>query len=412
MKISKRRVMILIITLCACQWLAIFKTGKFIYKADLINLTTIAFSLLFLTFMSFKPALQKKWAGKYRIWVIGSIVLWFIECVNSTFNYMQYGQGFMSAVSASFGSLVVISLFPLCYLQEKIRDEDYLKKTLKILGFWAALFSIVQVFLYTYNIILFDISGASNRYGTLRFGIAGYMVSIALLITFFDWINNRRKEDLIAFVVETTFLFYAQKTRTEIMYILLAIYFVAVLFLKNQNFKILLIFIGVIGLIVAVSSGFIDSYVSELGADAGVNMRFETIKYYMEQFYQHPILGMGYIKTNTSNPILYGLLYGRGQYAGYFYRDDVGIIGVINEKGICGLIWYCSLLLLMLKQTIALYKDNKRENVWLLSIWIYLAICSINIIWVNNLRMATLMCVVAMVQHYYCRMMRMKKHNG
>ena len=154
----------------------------------------------------------------------------------------------------------------------------------------------------------------------------------------------------------------------------------------------------------ATVSGFASSFLSELDSDVGINMRFETINFYMQQFYKHPVLGMGFIRSSTTNTTLYGLLYGCGQYAGYFYRDDVGIIGVINERGICGIIWYCSALILMLGQIISLYRYNKKKNVWMLCMWVYILICSINIIWVNSLRITSLTIVIALVQHYYYRM--------
>lgn len=400
-KISTTKVMMVIIMLCACQWMAIFHTGNFIYKADLINLTTIIISTLFIVLLSFRPVVQKRWTGKYGIWVLFSIMLWAIECINSFLSYSGYGQSLINTLSASFGSLAVIALYPMCYLQEKTSDKDYLKKIIKALGCLAAIFTIIQVFLYDYGIVIFDISGTSIRNGTLRFSIAGYVVSIAFIITVFDWIKTRKTSDLIIAVVEIVFLVFAQKTRTEIMYLLFTIYFVAILFLKRKNIKILLAILGGCAAIVAIGSGFVETYISELGSDAGVSMRLETIRYYMQQFVEHPLLGMGYIQPGTSNSILYGFLYGNGRYAGYFYRDDVGLIGVMNEKGILGLIWYVSLMVLMLKQILSMYKRDKKEYVWMLAIWFYITMCSVNIIYVNSLRLTTLLSIVAMIQHYY-----------
>lgn len=393
--------MILIIALCVCQWFGIFKTGNFIYKADLINISTIFISIVIIIILSFEPILQKKTIGKYRFWIVGTILLWIFECVNSAINYAKYGQSFFDTIAASFGILSIISLLPLCYLQEKIRDKNYLKNLIKNLGFVAALLSIVQVFLYDYNIIFLDISGSSTRYGSLRFSVAGYMVSISVIITLFDWIKTKRGVDLVKTIIEIIFLIYAQKTRTEIIYVILAVYFVSILFLKNKNAKVLLFILGILALFMSTASGFTSSFLAELDSDAGINMRFETINFYMKQFYDHPILGMGFIRSSTNNATLYGLLYGSGRYAGYFYRDDVGIIGVINEKGILGIIWYCLVLILILKQVIFLYRFDKKENVWMLCIWVYILICSINIIWVNNLRIASLSIIIALIQHYY-----------
>ena len=242
-----------------------------------------------------------------------------------------------------------------------------------------------------------DIGSASLRYGSLRLSVASYIVSFALFISIFDFINTKNKTDFINIIVCSFFFFYAVKTRTEIMYIISTIYIIIILFIKKRNFKIIMIMLGLIIFGTLLLSGFFSNYYSSLENDDGVNMRFYTIDYYTEQIKEKPILGMGYIKQNI-NDKLDILLFGE---KGYYYRDDVGFIGTVNESGVVGGLLYLSLIIILLRMIIKLYKFDKLNYLWMLSIAIYIIFCSINITYMSHARITALVLFISMVYHYY-----------
>lgn len=410
-KISVSKFMIIVLLLCVCQFFALFRTSGFIYKADLINLTVIIFSAIFIIVLGTQRKIKVTYLGKYFWWMLLSIAVWIIELMYSWYSYKAYGQSFTQVVASSFGDLAVILLLPLSILQENSNDKDLLKNLIKVFGFILALLSILQVFLYNYGIVFLDIANSSSRYGGLRLNLSGHFITIALIITLFDFVEIKSYKNIIFLVTNIIALFYALKTRSEIMYVGLAIFFVIVLFLKNKPAKIFLISVAIIAFVLIIINGSFDSFFEEIDSDSGVNMRYSAIDYYWKQFCEHPIFGMGFIKSNTTNAHLQELLYGPLYYGRirYYYRDDVGIIGIINAKGCFGLICYLSGLLLMLKQIVAIYKVNKRKYTWTFAVFFYIVLCSINIVYVNYLRISTFLVVMALINHYYISEVKERK---
>lgn len=132
------------------------------------------------------------------------------------------------------------------------------------------------------------------------------------------WLVNKSRTALLYFIIIVLVLFVIGKQVNGIRKVCIIVFLVAC-------------FIGVVASYKSVRKDMI-SYVE---ADAGIMIRFSTIKFYIGQFLEHPILGMGLI-SSSKDVSGWQLLYGSG---GYFYRDDVGLIGLINKFRICGFIW-------------------------------------------------------------------------
>ena len=396
-KLNLNKTMLCLLVLCVCQFFAIFKISDYIYKADLINVSTILVTCVIFFFTFGKIFFNKDYDNQYNKIIILYGILVLVEIFHSYFLYRQYGQSFFSTLLVSVSDISVIVFFPFCYLQNKIRNKDYLKECIKVFGFICSFLSLIQVFMYQYGIIFLDIAHSSIRYDTLRFSVGGYLVSIALIISLFDYFNKGHFKDIIFVITYVLFFFFASKTRSEILYILFSIIISIILFLKNKKIKYSMIFISIVSIVVLLSNGFIQKYVFDLSNDVGVNVRYNTISYYMNQFYERPLLGMGYINTglNRNLDILY---YG---YDGYYYRDDVGIVGLLNEKGILGGLLYISFLFASFRMTHKLYIKDKNKYIWLLAIMIYMSFCSINLIYLNSLRITTAMLIFSMIHHYY-----------
>ena len=79
-------------------------------------------------------------------------------------------------------------------------------------------------------------------------------------------------------------------------------------------------------------AAYINDYINN---DYGLLNRSEAIVFYLNQFIHKPMFGMGYIGTDRSS-VTSLLLYGPN---GNYYRGDLGVIGLIDEYGIAGLIW-------------------------------------------------------------------------
>ena len=99
-----------------------------------------------------------------------------------------------------------------------------------------------------------------------------------------------------------------------------------------------------IGFLLVASVSLSDSLTTSAYAlfygDAGIAVRFRAIRHYLSHFYEYPLTGVGLISASKSLPgwqVLYGPY---GQY----YRSDVGLIGLMSQFGMLGLLWAAGFL--------------------------------------------------------------------
>lgn len=401
--ISVGKSIIDLLLIVACQFFGVFHTSSYIYSGDLISVATILIMMLAMI-ISNGRVLTNKYTKTYTIWLWITLLLLAIQTIRSTIIYHEYGQSFVQVLSVAYVNLTIFSILVFAYYQEQISDIDFLKNMIVRISFIAAVFSILQVFLYSYGITILDIGIVTSdniRYGTLRFGVGTYIIPFGLMITLFDAINtkNKRGLNLIYTFTFAIFLIYAAKTRTLIMYITCAIYIIIIFALKSRNIKIMLIIGGSLLLIYSIYSGIAGNFILELSNDSGVNIRFDTINYYWKEFLSHPLLGMGYIKTSSTNEHLQTLLSGPLYYGKtrYYYRDDVGFIGLLNENGIFGGALYIIILALLFKQSLFLYRLNSKKYIWALAICFFILFCMINLIYTKFY----LAIAISVINHYY-----------
>ncbi|WP_236161281.1 O-antigen ligase family protein [Lactobacillus delbrueckii] len=406
-KISMSKFVIISLMVSAVGFFAIPRTSSIIYSSDLINVSVLVISV-FSFFFSSGHVLSNKYLKSYQNWMLFTIALWITLVTYSTIIYYRYGQTLIQVLSTGYGYLIFGMLFPLAYYQEHLKDPDYLKKVIVNISLIAAILSIAQVFLYNFGITLLDIGTVTSdkfRNGTLRFGVGSNLVPFALLITLLDAINysENRKKNWTFSVIFLIDILYASKTRSLWMYLIVTIYLVIIFFVKNKRAKLLLIFIGLIVFAYILFSGVWYNFFFDLSTDSGVNMRSNTLNFYWKEFLEHPILGMGYIKGSTATPELLSLLMGPLWYGKirYYYRSDVGFVGLINESGIIGAIWYISIIHVLLKQSLYLLRKNNKKYIWSIGSVIYIILCSVNLIYTDSGRFVILMLVVALINHYY-----------
>lgn len=91
-----------------------------------------------------------------------------------------------------------------------------------------------------------------------------------------------------------------------------------------------------------------------LGAYGGsITGRLAMYAYYFNGFMQHPIMGQGFIKP--INSALTTLLY--GPY-GFYYLEDVGIVGCLFTFGLVGVFLFLTFITKGMKTIISGYKDR------------------------------------------------------
>lgn len=404
-RVSTAKTIVVLLIASICRYFAIFRTSKVIYSGDLVSLSVIFITAIAIVLTNGK-ILTSKYIGEYSFWISLTLVMWVTQLIHSTIAYHKYGQTFFQVLSVGYLTLSVLMLYVLAYYQEHIEPIDYLKNIIVSAALAVSIISVAQVYLYKFGIIFLDVGTVTTndiRNGTLRFRLGQGIVPFALYITLLEAIYEPRNriKNLIFSLIYISCLSYAVKTRSLNLCIIITLYLILLFYLKKRTTKVLLIMIGATSLALLIKTGTLYDYFTGLSKDVGVNMRFNTIRFFWNEFLEHPILGMGYIKASTASPRLLTLLMGPlyyGKYR-YYYRSDVGIVGMLNENGIVGALWYAMALFILFKQSIYLYKKKARKYTWCIAATLHITLCSINLIFTNSIPLFVL--IMALINHYY-----------
>jgi hypothetical protein len=208
-------------------------------------------------------------------------------------------------------------------------------RAIKIVSIIDSILAILSfVLIYTADINILNIP-YSIRNGTPRLGIGTEIVLVSLFISFVSVLQKKKLQliDFANLLLGLVQVIVVNKGRSAIFYLAITFLFGTLLFLKLLPriiiFSLLLITLLLLSPTFPAFSNAVEAY---FYGDDGIMVRFQAIEFYMNQFYHHPLIGMGFISTN--GPFWY-LAQG---YDGLFYYDDVGIVGFMNRFGCIGLL--------------------------------------------------------------------------
>lgn len=324
--------------------------------------------------------------GKIKIYYFKNIcVLWlfvvFLEIVQT---YIRYRQPIIyTLIEALFLINPLMSVLCFCQLNATYSDEEIICDTLVYISAITSFISVFAFFLYQkYSIdILLLGANAMFRNGTVRIITGEMLVYPMIMISLSRLVEKKYKViDLFNIVFGLTSVFFVAQTRAVIIGIILT--FLLYISVKKNLNRYLRLFIVTVILIILILfalsySGILSRITSYLNSDWGILKRYDAIKFYINEFLQYPILGMGLLGGSKNLPFS-ELLF--GPY-GVYYRGDVGLIGFINAYGIIGFIWLM-MLFKNLIQTGLKYKNNG----YLLIITFYCAFTMISLDFMNSNR--------------------------
>lgn len=379
------------------------------YTVDFSMICLLFFSLVYVVAVDIKKTSILYVHGTYTVILFLLVILSLIEFIMSR---IRYGQPLM----ASFKDFIYYTATFIVYMAFIIDRND--RVSVKTLADYLVKFSIatsiISLFLYyayTYlhkNIInLNDTDSGNFRNGTIRFTIGATVIVLGMIISMTRAIQRQvSRIDIVNIILGVINLLLVSKTRTIIAYIFVIICINAA-FGKRTNGVVR--FLSVLGLIFSViyliSQGvtLITTSVNDLvNSDIGVRHRIYTIDFYWKQFVGSPWWGMGFISGDKAYPN-WDLASGDGK-RGTFYRDDVGIIGTLNEFGMIGAIWMIAFFItIWYKVTRYSVQDNDPYLIYreiIKNILIYMAISLINLSFMDPPRVMMIAFVTLLADSY------------
>lgn len=379
LKKNSGEVFIWLIAICMTNFFGFYKFlpfGKIFYSYDFIHISVCLVSLFFLLY---RALTWKKLRVKGVCIRIYSILLMLVV-IEVLWTYSQYHQPISLTFKEAFYYFVpFLGYFTFLQYKDDVKFNDVADIIVKV-SLITSIVALIVFFLYTFagiNILQLNDSAPENfRNGTIRFAIGSIVANIGIVISITRLMQrNINKLDGFNTVLSILNIWLVDKSRTALLYIVIMILIAFLIGKKQKIFWKVIIFFAIIACAMGVLVSFdtVSNVVtSYFNADAGIMIRFKTIEFYIDQFTTHPILGMGLL-SSSKDVSGWQLLYGP---AGYFYRDDVGIVGLLNKFGLCGLFW----VVLFLQKLVKKRKRTQSQGYEVIrNIVIYCAVTMINL---------------------------------
>lgn len=303
---------------------------------------------------------------------LSNIVTFIILVILEVFlSYMRYGQNGKSLLATSNHYIVIIAYF-IIYLYESKKEnkkealKDILIKFITIIS----LIILAQFIIYNISGILFlnidkQRAISSMRYGTIRIYESSYLPVVGIVLSFGTLLKNNnsldvKRRSIICLVASFFNLLFVSKGRMALMMAILScIYMTLKLYSNNKIKKYLFIIILIISTLIFIKIPFINEIITSLNMkDYSLITRVEALEYYMQQLKENLFLGIGFIEAIEGD---YSFYFVKGPY-GMFYKDDMGIFGMLHTFGFVGIIWYIMLVMKIFKILSIISKNSMKSE--------------------------------------------------
>lgn len=313
--------------------------------------------VIFLTVLLIFPTLlrNKFLFNKFVFFIIGYLIFQLLISI------VRYNLNVFTLIKISTSYFVIVAYYIFTvYISENGRDK--LVKLFLIYTIISVIFIIVQ-YLGLSRVGVFLNAPTDQyhyRFNSLRMSLSEGMINVAIIISFGLIIRSAAIRSKIfpffVFLLCLYDLIFIQKTRVALICTVVSCIFMIFIKFRKHAIKLFIVLLMLLGGYYFVSNTeiyqqYLGSY-TNVDQSASTTIRAEEQSYYLNQFYEHPFIGMGFV-SGYPNDSTYNILRGGG---GYFYREDVGVIGLINMLGLIGLMWF---FLMFIKICVLLYSSRK-----------------------------------------------------
>lgn len=312
--------------------------------SDDIVLVIVFVFILFIT-IKYKN-LKQRYMFKKEVLFITCLII-----ISSIVSYKLYGQGIMLGLRAQRKFFIApLMYFPISkLLGAGVITRNDIEKIFYRVG-------ISEIIIYT----LYYLSGGSigflninfdYRYGDIRLRVNSFNIEILFLIVVNNILNGKnRKGNLLIGIIDFIFIAFILKTRLLVVGILV-IAIVGIFFVRKQWILKIVSVLAIICMIpIALNLTIIKDIITTLLEDDPNDIRKLGKEYYIEQLQKTPILGRGYINTQSEEAFR-----GAGMDKQYYLNDN-GIYGFAFMYGFIGMIWIIDIVIRCLKYGINIYK--------------------------------------------------------
>lgn len=337
-------------------------------------------------------------------WNVIIFVVIYLEVI--TISLIKYNQTIRDLMINSSYCLVILAYFIFSYYLKDMKNLMKFKNIIIIMSTIISILYIIQSILYKSNKIFLLIDLNSFRFESLRINQLAEFICLGAILAYSNLINNGeikkkwRLIGLVAMIVNIYEIIFVAKIRALLLIIIFT--FLIMTFIRFRKEKKIIIAIPIVILLLGVfyKSPIFNQYIELSSADDySLYARSYEINYYMRQFYDNPIFGMGFMVSRYIGDENYYIARGP---LGIAHRSDVGIIGFINTFGIVGIIWYIHLLVKCLYYILKLFRKNEiNKNIEVLGIFLFVILGSSTLIIMDPYRIIILPIFISIIDSVY-----------
>ncbi len=292
--------------------------------------------------------------GKYSFWFMGIVVLL------AVYSILIHGQSPLEVFNISGGYFGLVAYTILMGLKlNKQNVEDLFVNFTKVLFF--IYYIQYFIFKFTGNIVFVDFYNPQMRAGFLRAGIGSEFFAISIILLVSRFLVQYRKKKKFSFKILAWIAFFTIYfvlficVRAEMLAIFLSCLILVFMGSDRRKIKLLVILSGIVGVFLIAQSSVFEKYmmIDKIEGGGSITGRLEMYEYYFKGFLDKPILGQGFLYPSTN--ALKILMYGR---KGYYYLEDVGIVGFVFTFGFVGIMLLSYMVFKGFKNISALFKSH------------------------------------------------------
>lgn len=277
--------------------------------------------------------------------------------LNNTWSYTKKSTDVFNICGGYFALIGYVLVQNLTISKEQIQ-KIFVNYTKLIVLFFFIQYAIFKI---SGNIIFIDFYNPQMRAGFLRAGVGSEFVALSIIIMFAEFLQTYRKKKrfdiklIIWMGIFSVYFVLFICIRAAILAIFLSCLVLVFIGTDSRKLKLGILLLGVLGGALILQSSVFDKYmqIDKIEGGGSITGRLAMYAYYFNGFMQHPIMGQGFIKP--INSALTTLLY--GPY-GFYYLEDVGIVGCLFTFGLVGVFLFLTFITKGMKTIISGYKDR------------------------------------------------------
>ena len=286
-------------------------------------------------------------------------------------SYIRFGQSPKSLLATSNHYIIIIAYFLIYYyLNENNNRLEALEIILIKFISTISIILLIQYIVYNFTGILFlnidkQRTISSIRFGSIRIYEGGYLPIFGIVLSFGILLKRHKslkiqKMSMVCLIASLMHLIFVSKSRMGLVMAGLSCGFMILrLYSKNRVKKYTFMMLFVVILFIMVRLSFINQFITSINMkDYSLLTRIDAIEYYSEQLKENIFLGLGFIEPIEGDSSYYFV---KGP-SGMYYKDDMGLLGLVHTFGIVGLCWYTFMIIKVCKVLILLRRQNMQQN--------------------------------------------------